>query len=271
MRRIEQEQVVHDIEFETKASSTYHCFEESISGLYGVPGIGKSRFAEQLGLALQKKYSLKASGVYFLQCEPINHPWKIRKSILDNWPTFRHFIDSMEEDSAFVKTVKMWVLDTIDGVVPKAMSTICSDFDIADMKEATTRVGVDGWYAKAWQEVREEMLYQILRLQAMGPGVLILSHERTRKGIANRMTIEKPSMDVSNSIYNAVGDACSMILRMRNTNDDDKRGARCLSFVPSDFEDVKENLEALLPHYPSGVIPFKTEEQAVKKILKCFE
>lgn len=274
LKRIKEEQIIHDIRFEMDASSEYKCFEETISALYGVPGIGKSKFAECLGVALQKKYSLEASGTYFLQCEPINHPWQIRKSRLDNWPTFRKFIDGIEEHPSRASTVKMWVIDTIDGLVPKGMSTICSDFGVADLKDATVRVGVDGWYAKAWQELREELLYQILRLASFGPGVLILSHERYKKTTVNHIAIEKASMDVSNSVYNAVGDACSMILRMRNTDEDSKnKGAhlRCLVSLPSDDENVKDNLKVVLPHYPGGMIKFRSEERAVEGLLSCFE
>jgi hypothetical protein len=272
LKRMSEEQVIHKLNFEMSASSEFKYFEKTISALYGVPGIGKSRFAALLGEFLQRKYSLKASGTYFLQCEPVNHPWKIRKDHLDNWPTFRSFIDGAEKNPRFVSTVKMWVIDTIDGIVPKAMSTICSDFGIADLRDATTRVGVDGWYAKAWQELRDELLYQILRLAALGPGVLILSHERYRKSIANRMAIEKASMDVSNSVYNAVGDACSMILRIRNMGEGGKKSSmRCLASLPSDDEDVKDNLSVILPSYSDGLIKFKDEKQAVDKLLSCFD
>lgn len=274
LKRIREEQVIHDIQLEMKTSSEYKCFEETISALYGAPGIGKSRFAECLGIALQEKYSLKTSGVYFLQCEPINHPWKIRKSRLDNWPTFRRFVDDVEGDSSFVSTVKMWVIDTIDGIVPKGINTICSDFGVVDLKDATVRVGADGWHAKAWQELRDELLYQVLRLASFGPGVLILSHERYKKVIVNRMATEKASMDISNSIYNSIGDACSMILRMRSADEDGKgkrTRLRCLASLPSDDENVKDNLEVILPNYPDGIIKFKTEKIAVKKILRCFE
>lgn len=274
LKRIKAEQVVHNVQFEMKTSSNCQTFEETISALYGCPGIGKSKFAECLGEALQRKYSLKTSGTYFLQCEPINHSWQIRKSRLDNWPTFRKFIDDAERNPKFVSTVKMWIIDTVDGIIPKAMSTICSDFGITDLKDATVRVGIDGWYAKAWQELRDELLYQILRLDALGPGVLILSHERYKKVTINRMATEKASMDISNSVYNALGDACSMILRMRNTEEGGKKKEgqlRCLASMPSDDENVKDNLNVVFSKYPDGIIKFTTEKQAVRKILSCFK
>lgn len=273
LKRIREEQIIQPVQFQKEATSSCKKFEETISAAFGVPGIGKSRFAAALGLALQEKYSLPYSGVYFLQCEPINHPWRIRKSQLRNWPTFRKFVDDAEKDVAFVSTVKMWVIDTIDGIVPKGISTICDDFGISDLKDATVRVGADGWFAKAWQELRDELLYQILRLDALGPGVLILSHERERPFIAGCMRTERASMDISNSINNSIGDACSIIMRIRHKNTEEKgqgQHLRCLSMLSSETEDVKDNLNVVLPHYPDGTIPFRTEEQAVERILGCF-
>ena len=129
LRRIQGEQVVHDIHFEMEATSCYKNFEKTISAVFGVPGIGKSKFAAVLGEILQRRYSLKTSGTYFLQCEPINHPWEIRASCLDTWPTFRNFVDDAEADPDFVKTVKMWVIDTIDGTVELCAHEVAAVID----------------------------------------------------------------------------------------------------------------------------------------------
>jgi len=274
LKRIEKQQGVHDVEFEMKASAATTCFEESISALFGMPGIGKSKFAEEMGFALQEKYHLSESGVYFIQCERINHSWNIRKSIIPTWPTLRTFVDKAEKSPEFVKTVKMWCIDTIDALVPLGISTICHDMGIADLREATRKVGMDGWFAEAWQELRYELEYQILRLAALGPGVLILSHERDRKKTENNREVEKASMDLSNSIYNSIGDACSMILHMRVVNDVTRkaksRPIRCLSCLSSETEEAKDNLNVLLKKYPEGTMRFATEREAVDNLLGCF-
>ena len=274
LKRIEKQQAVHDIEFETKVSAATTCFEESISALFGMPGIGKSKFAEEMGFALQEKYGLDQSGAYFIQCERINHSWNIRKTMCPTWPTFRAFVDKMEKSPELVKTVKMWVIDTIDALAPLGISTICHDMGIADLREATRKVGGDGWFAEAWQELRFELEYQILRLASFGPGVLILSHERDRKRVENNREVEKASMDLSNSIYNSIGDACSMILHMRVVNDVTRkaksRPIRCLSFLSSESEEAKDNLNVLLKKYPDGAMRFTTEKEAVDNLLGCF-
>ncbi len=274
LKRIKEEQAVHDVKFEMEATSSSKKFEETISALFGPPGVGKSKFAEQLGLALQKKYSLPGSGVYVLQCERINHPWQIRKSMLTTWPTFRRFVDDVEKYPSFVSTVKMWVVDTLDAIIPKGISTICSDLGVGDLREATRSTGNNNWLAEGWRELRAELLYQILRLAELGPGVLILSHERYRKATQDHIEIERASMDVSNSIYNSVGDACSMIMHMRSQGGGTKRrrakSGRCIAVLSSDEEEAKDNLSVVVPHYPEGIIPFQTEAEVVGKILDCF-
>jgi hypothetical protein len=274
LKRIEKQQTVHDVEFESKASAATTCFEESISAVFGMPGIGKSKFAEEMGFALQEKYGLDESGVYFIQCERINHSWNIRKTMIPTWPTFRAFVDKVEKSPDFVKTVKMWCIDTIDALVPLGVSTICHDMGIADLREATRKVGSDGWFAEAWQEVRYELEYQILRLAQTGPGVLILSHERDRKRTENNREFEKASMDLSNSIYNSIDPTCSMTLHMRVVNDVTRkaksRPIRCLSCLSSETEEAKDNLNVLLKKWPEGIMRFATEREAVDNLLGCF-
>lgn len=269
-KRIEQEQVVGPINFELDASAETSNFESTISAVFGVPGVGKSKLAEELGFALQEKYKLNNSGTYFLQCEWINHNWRIRKDMIGTWPTFREFVDKAEGNPEFVNTVKMWVIDTIDSLVPKGISTICHDLQVEELKEATIRVN-DGWSAEGWQELRKELRYQILRLASLGPGVLILSHERYRDVRHQGMKVQKATMDLSNSIYNAIGNDCSMVLHMRLRDGEDKNGARCLASLGSVDEDAKDNLGKIGPRYPRGIIPFTTEEEGVRKLMECFD
>lgn len=274
-KRIEEEQAIHPVTLEMEATSEIRQFEDTISGLYGIYGIGKTRFAYDLGEVLREKYNLPESGVYFLQCEPVNHPLQIRKSHISTWPTFRKFIDDAEKNSEFISSVKMFVIDCADSLVPRGISTICYDMGVVDLKDATVRVGENGWNAVAWQELRHELLHQILRLHALGPGVLVLGHERYREVSNGRMTFSRPSMDLSTSVLNAIGQACSMIMRIRGSGEEqtefNQAQTRCLSCIGSDLEDAKDNLNKVLNHYPNGQIPFTTEREAVEKLFACFD
>jgi hypothetical protein len=272
-KRIDGEQVVKDISFVMEEESTHTTLETSIIGLYGVPGIGKSTFAHELGFALKEKYNLQYSGVYFLQCDPINHMHKFRHTMTDTWPTFRAFVDKMENSPELVKTVKMWVIDTLDGIIPKGISTICHDFGIVDMREGVTKIG-DDWAQEAWTELRFELRYQILRLAALGPGVLLLSHSRDRKVTERGIEIEKSQMDVSPSIYSALGNDCAMIMRMKlqtgKAKKESNSSPRCLAILESMDEFAKDNLGLVTAKYPNGIVPFMTEREAVDKLLLCF-
>ena len=65
-----------------------------------------------------------------------------------------------------------------------------------------------------------------------------------------------------------------MIIRIRHEETKDTTSVkhpRCLSVLASETEDVKDNLNVILPHYPKGVIPFSTEEIAVQRLLDCFD
>ena len=274
LKRIANQQTTHDIEFETKTSAATTYFEDSVSALFGTFGIGKTTFASELGFALQEKYNLPDSGLYFIQVAKVNHRLNTRKTLIPTWPTFRAFVDKMEKSPELVKTVKMWCIDDIDTLAPLGISTICHDMGIADLREATRKVGNDGWFAEAWQELRFELEYQILRLASFGPGVLILSHERDRKRTEHNVEIEKATMDLSNSIYNSIGNMCSMVLRMkvmsgivRKTK---SRPIRCLSFLDSESEEAKDNLGVLLDKFPEGIMKFATEKEAVDNLLGCF-
>lgn len=265
-KRIEEEQQIHNVTFAMLPSSSGKQLENIFSALYGVPGIGKSKFAEELAFALQKKHQMNTPGAYFIQCEPINHPWSIRQSYIPTWPTFRKFIDDAEADRALQKSVKLWIIDTIDGLIPKGISTISHDFDIVDLRD-------EGW-AGAWHELRSELQYQLLRLQQMA-GVLILSHERGRKTTIGRIIVERPSMDLSDSIYNMIGDLCSVILHMRPAADSTagakNKGMRSLVCLGNQSEDAKDNLGRICSKYSDGIVNFKTEKEAVQKILTCFD
>jgi hypothetical protein len=259
--RIAKEQETHDVKFSWQPESQGKNFEDVFTAIYGVPGIGKSKFTEVLSYELMRKHNLGAPAAYFIQCEPINHPWKIRHTYIPTWPTFRDFVDKVEKDTKFQSTVKLWIIDTIDGLIPKGISTICNDFEIVDPRD-------EGW-AAAWREMTAELVHQLLRLQSMA-GVLILSHERDRKATFGRYVVERPSMDLSNSVNNIVGDLCSMVLHMRNAAEEEGDGYRVLASIGTQAEDAKDNLNVILPRHKDGIIKFKTEEEAVSKLLDCF-
>jgi len=264
---MEEEQVIHPVSFDMSPSGEFRRFEDTSSVLFGAKGIGKSTFAKYLGDALAVRHNLDLPATYFLMAEPPNNPHSFRKSRIQTWPTFRRFIEEAEKDRKFISSIKMWVVDTIDALVAKGISSIAYEWGVFDL--------TDEGYARAWHELRDELVYQLLRLREMGPGLLLISHERDRKMTLNRLKIGVPSMDLSDSISNAVGYLCSMIIRMRYVNKSPSKSEighlRCLAVQGSEEEDVKDNLQVITQQYSDGVIKFRTEADAVRKVLDCFE
>jgi hypothetical protein len=235
-------------------------FEKTVNVLYGIHGIGKSRFAVVLAYELMRRYNLNIPAVYFLQCEGINHDWMIRHDYIATWPAFVDFIDGAEARTEFQKTVKLYVIDTLDGLYPKGIDKICDDYHVIDPRD-------EGW-AGVWREFNRDLEHQLMRLSKLG-GVLILSHERKRSATFGRMVIERPSMDLPDSTHGTVSNLVSMCLHMRKSGSDD--GSRVLASLGNKAEDCKDNLNKILPKYEDGIIPFETEEQAVEKLLSCFD
>lgn len=254
--RINEEQEVHPVNLSADPWSEYHSFQETISSLYGPTGIGKTTLAFSI------------PGMHILSTEPVNNPNEFRHTAIPNWPTFKSFIDKVESKPGFVKKVSMWGIDTIEALVAKCMSSVCYEWGLTDLS--------DEGYSRAWVELKEELIYNLLRLRDLGPGILLISHERQRESKGRRVVITRDTMDLSNSINNAMSFLSAIIMHMRYV-DKSKTSAelghlRCLSIRGSEEEDAKDNTGLLAELAgETGVIKFKTEKIVVKKILRCFE
>ncbi len=255
--RIAAEQEVHPIRLSHEPTSEYRRFEQTISILYGPTGIGKTTFG------------ISIPGAHILATEPINSPKKFSSTRIENWPTFKHFLDELDKNPGFADGVSMWVLDTIDALVPKCMSTICYEWGLTELS--------DEGFARAWSELKQELLFSLCRLATFGPGILMVSHERMLPFMRHRIQLEKESLDLSPSISNAVSFLSSIILHMRYV-DKSKSSAelgdmRCLCIRGSDDEVAKDNTELLqaVCTPDTNLIKFKTEEVAIRKILGCFD
>ena len=157
--RIQADQEVVSLAFMEEAAPKVSKFEESMAILYGPPGIGKTSLCAEI------------PGHYIIDTE-LKSGWLERRATeVPNWPSFKAFIDMMESHPELVETVSMWQVDTIDKLISKCMNTICYEWGIMDLSE-------EG-FARAWTELFAEVTAQIMRLKALGPGVLLVSHERT--------------------------------------------------------------------------------------------
>ena len=63
--RMEEEQLIHSVQFEMSESSESDVLEQTISALFGIPGVGKSKFVEQLGFAASAEEQSARGAVEF--------------------------------------------------------------------------------------------------------------------------------------------------------------------------------------------------------------
>ncbi len=247
--RLEQSQVTAPIIFAQTPRVSAKRFQDTFSCLYGPTKIGKSTLASLI------------PGTYLLATEP-GYEWlNVRVTDVPNWKTFKKFVEYMENHPKDVASVKMWVVDTVDNLSQMCIEGICFDWGLTDISD-------EGW-GRAWQELRQEFTFWILRLKALGPGVLFISHERQREFSSRKIKLNKDSMDLPGTTYSVVSYLCDVILHMRYVKQSHKAEEigelRCLSMRPSETEDAGDKTKRL----PS-IIKFETEQQAVDKILQCF-
>jgi hypothetical protein len=254
-QRIEDDQRVRPFNFTNNPYAEYKSFQNLIVSLYGPTGIGKTTFAFNI------------PGLHILATEPVNNPSKFSHTRIPNWPTFKDFLDKMEAKPRLCKDVTMWGIDTIEFLVNKCMSTICYEWGLLDLS--------DEGFSRAWTELKQELVFNLLRLVDLGPGLLLISHQRQRDSRVNRTIIKADTADLSPSINNAMSFLSSIILHMRYV-DKSKTSAdlghlRCFCIRGNEEEDAKDNTGKLGAVAPEGIIKFRSEKQAVRKILSCFK
>lgn len=247
--RIEQSQVVHKIVFDERPTVEISKFQDAIVTLYGPPKIGKSTLGSLI------------PGVYFLPTEPGVGSLPVRNTPIPNWVTFREFVKTMEQSPQHVQVVSMWAIDVIDALSQMCVENIYFEWQINEMTD-------EDW-GRAYTELRQEFMYWLLRLKALGPGLLMISHERQREFKSRAVRLNKDSMDLPKTTYNVVSNNSDIIMHMRydqeSRNMKDIGRLRCLSFRGSESEDAGDRTKRL-----PAVIRFKDEQEAVKGILACF-
>lgn len=234
--------------FEDEAILEGASFEEHIILLYGPPKIGKSTLAQYL------------EGVYFLPTEP-GYKWlRARKSYINNWATFRAFVQKMEKSKKKCATVKIWCVDTVDNLSKFCMQYTCGREGISHP--------TDMEWGKGWEAFRDEFTHWIFRLCALSPGAIFISHEKEREVVSRSMKITKVSPALPGSTYTVINNLADIILNMAWAGKKTKKGTiakRCLYTKPTEVRDAGDR---------TGVLPdkifFKTEEEAVKLIINHF-
>jgi len=240
-----------EIVFEEEPSDTDLIFQDCSTLLYGRPKIGKTTLGSSF------------DGVYFLPTEPGYLSKKIRKTPINNWVTFKKFVEFAEKHPKMVDRVKMWCVDTADILSKFCMQYTCGRAGIAHP--------TDQEWGKGWEDFRDEFTHWVLRLMVLPPGTLFISHETDREVISRSFKITRSTPALPSTTYKILNGACDIIAQMayapgkRPRKGADMPMSRCLYFKPTETRDAGDRT-GLLP----DIIKFKTEKTAVRKIVECF-
>ena len=236
--------------FEEESSVTGGRFQDNFIVLYGPPKIGKSKMLS------------KFPGVYLLPTEPGFTFLNIRKTRIPNWITFTSFIKKLEKKPSLVKQVDCWGVDTADNLSKFCMQYVCG-------REGVTHPSDLEW-GKGWEALYDEFSHWILRLSALGPGVIFVCHEKEREITSRGLKTTKLSPDLVKTCYTILNNLADITLHMGYSRTKRKGKAaitrRCLHTKPSVLFDAGDRT-GLLPE----TIPFKTEAAAVKEVMSYFE
>jgi hypothetical protein len=249
--------VMSDLEFEDEPSMTGGDFMSAMVCLYGPPKIGKSSLAKLI------------RGAYFLPTEPGFSFLNIRKTRIKSWVDFIGWVKKMEKMPKKVRTVGMWIIDTGDNLSKFAMQYACGREEISHPTE-------EEW-GKGWEAFRDEFNHWMLRLCALGPGVLVIAHETEREVEVRGRKIPKWTPSMPKTTYALVNALADITLHM--SFDDsaikkktkrvhgkkirpDEYANRCFYTKPTENRDAGDRTGLLPPK-----ITFATEQEGLDKVM----
>lgn len=222
---------------------------------YGPPKIGKSKMVSCLG---------NPGDVYFLCTEPGYRWLKIRKDRIDCWEDFVLFVRKASKKKKFVASVRMWCIDPVDKLAKYCMSYVCDKRKIDHPS--------DQEWGKGWEAFGDEFTEWMLKLCAIGPGVAAISHVKERKVIIDGVESDKETPAMAKKCYTILNDLADITIKFefepkkRGKRYRNKERRRCLRLRGTDSKEAGDRTGMLPP-----LIPYNTEQEAINKIMSCFE
>ncbi len=240
---------VEEIKFQAEPTMDARSFQEHLILLYGAVKIGKTTLLSYF------------PGVYFLPTEPGYKDLKVRKTPISNWATFVEVVKKLKKNPKVMQDVELLVIDTITNLSKFCMQKVCAD-------EGVTHPSDQEW-GKGWAAFADEFAYWILQLASIGPGIAFIAHADNREIVSRSMKVTVSVPDLPKTTYRVINNICDVIMHMdyvTQGNKGEELGVlRCLYTKPSEVRDAGDRTGKL----PS-IIKFRTEEEAVEKIMGYF-
>jgi hypothetical protein len=187
--------------------------------IYGQPKVGKSTFASQIPNAL------------FLATEEGLNSLEVYKVSISSWEDFLQTGRDLVEEKHDYQTL---VIDIGDYLYKYCEHYICRTNNVKHVSDLP--------FGKGYSLVKDEFIRAILKLNALGFGLVFISHAKEREQA--KKTIKTTYMDTSmgNQASQAVCGLCDFILYFYI----DDSGKRCIRTKPSKYINAGDRT-ALLP------------------------
>ena len=223
-------------------------FQDGYVCLYGKPKIGKSTLASYL------------PGAYFLSTEKGLKFLRVRQTFLSSWEDFKAFVLWAEKHTIETRDVKMWVIDTATILAKHCMYGVCADLGISHPSDED--------YGKGWEAFADEFTGWVLRLCALGKGMMFVCHESVQEITSRCVKINHYGPDLPRTAYRTIMPMCDIVLHMAYVEDGEASELgrlRCLYSQPSETRDAGDR-----SHRLSTELKFAKESAAVKRILLAY-
>jgi hypothetical protein len=224
--------------------------------LYGPPKIGKTTFSTEI------------EGQYMIATEPGFKSLKCRKTHITSWVGFRTFIETIEKKKKLLKKLSLFSVDTVDNLAKFCMQYTCGRLEIGHPSDLQ--------WGKGWEAYRDEFTYWILRLCAIGKGVMFISHESEKEIVHEGIHTNKCVPALPKTCYTVINNLVDFIIRMgydldrkprSKSKKKDSKTLRCLLLRSHSLYDAGNRTKVGVP----DKIFFKTEKEAYKKLQGFFE
>ena len=211
--------------------------------IYGERKIGKTTLASQF------------DDPFFMMFEPGGKSLSIRQAAIPTWEHFVRYIDLLENDRNYCKTV---IIDTGSIAYQRCMEHVCKVNRISHPS--------DEEWGKGWDMVKKEFQKQHERLFYLGVGFVVLAHSEIKSlQKRNGDNYHRLSMELSGASFKYYAGIVDIIAYYQYDNNDDRvLTIRGDSHIEAGCR-LKHNF-INIDNIPMG----DSEEQAYSNIVKAF-